>query len=562
MGGFMRGAIQPLSRLNATRMHLFAVAVFGLCIASNTGAQAKPPIAGPGPGPDSAPTAPLSASGGSTAPIGQDDSSVAYAVPRNAPAGNVEIVLPEPLLPSAVAMYQRILALQDAGDYASADQLITRLDDTTLVGPLLAARYLSPGYHASTAQLLAWYEQYNNQPEALDIFNMLAKRLPRSAVPLPPAVSLLPETTISSGPAARPVSAPDGVAWRRLFMLGLADWQRGDISDAGDVFIRCAQMPGISQDDAAAGAFWAARAALREEQPESYLNWLHQAASSSDTFYGMLAGRLLGQGFGPTGIAATLTEADITAVDATPDGHLAFALLQIGEADQAATALRGLWPDMQSNADLANAVMAVAARAGLADVTIGIAARLPSPVDEIAGARLPLPALHPTGGFTVDPALVYALARTESGFNTHAISPAGARGLMQLMPVTARYIGNTNGIAVSVNDPSQNLALGQAYLHFLGSQAGINNSLLPILAGYNAGPNAVTAWFGAGPAASDPLIFIENIPNNETRRFVRQVLADSWLYAEEIGLKPKSLDDLAEGNYPLLTFNTYADAAH
>jgi soluble lytic murein transglycosylase-like protein len=217
---------------------------------------------------------------------------------------------------------------------------------------------------------------------------------------------------------------------------------------------------------------------------------------------------------------------------------------------------------MQSNADLANAVMAVAARAGLADVTIGIAARLPSPVDEIAGARLPLPALHPTGGFTVDPALVYALARTESGFNTHAISPAGARGLMQLMPVTARYIGNTNGIAVSVNDPSQNLALGQAYLHFLGSQAGINNSLLPILAGYNAGPNAVTAWFGAGPAASDPLIFIENIPNNETRRFVRQVLADSWLYAEEIGLKPKSLDDLAEGNYPLLTFNTYADAAH
>jgi soluble lytic murein transglycosylase-like protein len=460
-------------------------------------------------------------------------------------------------------MYQRIIALQAAGDYAGADDLINRLDDTTLVGPILADRYLNPSYHATTAQLLDWYGQYNNQPEAVDIYNLLHRKLPRSAdAPLAPSVALLPETTITAGSAARPVSAPDSFAWHRLFMLGLADWQRGNYADAGSIFARCAQMDQITPDDAAGGAFWAARAALRQEQPEAYLNWLHQAAAAPDTFYGMLAGRLLGQGFGPTGISATLTEADITAVDAMPDGHLAFALLQIGDNAQAATALRALWPDMQSNADLANAVMAVAARAGLADVTIAIASSMPSPVDEIAGARLPLPALHPTGGFTVDPALVYALARTESGFDTHALSPAGARGLMQLMPVTARYIGRTNGINASVNDPSQNLALGQAYLHYLGEQAGVNNSLLPIIAGYNAGPNAVSAWFGNSDApGTDPLIFIETIPNNETRRFVRQVLADSWLYAEEIGLKPQSLDDLAAGNYPVLTFNSYADAA-
>jgi hypothetical protein len=59
---------------------------------------------------------------------------------------------------------------------------------------------------------------------------------------------------------------------------------------------------------------------------------------------------------------------------------------------------------------------------------------------------------------------------------------------------------------------------------------------------------------------SDPLLFIETIPNNETRRFVRQVLADSWLYAEEIGIKPKSLDAMAEGNFPKLDLN-YATAA-
>jgi soluble lytic murein transglycosylase-like protein len=51
---------------------------------------------------------------------------------------------------------------------------------------------------------------------------------------------------------------------------------------------------------------------------------------------------------------------------------------------------------------------------------------------------------------------------------------------------------------------------------------------------------------------SDPLVFLESIPNDETRRFIHQVLADSWIYAEEIGLRPASLDDLAQGNFPLL----------
>ena len=276
----------------------------------------------------------------------------------------------------------------------------------------------------------------------------------------------------------------------------------------------------------------------------------------------MLAGRLLGQGFGPTGIAATLTEADITAVDATPNGHLAFALLQVGEDDQAAMALRALWPDIQNNPDLGRSVMAVAARAGLVDVTIAIAGTLPNPVDEIAGARLPLPALHPEGGFTVDPALVYALTRTESGFDANAVSPVGARGLMQLMPVTASYVRREEGVGGSLSDPSDNLAMGQAYIRYLGEQAGINNNLLAILASYNAGPGAAAAWYGSLNDNSDPLLFIETIPNDETRRFVRQVLADSWLYAEEIGLRPNSLDALAEGNFPQLDLNVATASAN
>ncbi len=196
------------------------------------------------------------------------------------------------------------------------------------------------------------------------------------------------------------------------------------------------------------------------------------------------------------------------------------------------------------------------------DVTIAIAGTLPSPVDEIAGARLPLPALHPQGGFTIDPALVYALARTESGFDTNAVSRCGARGLMQLMPVTASYVRREEGVGGALSDPSDNLAVGQAYIRYLGEQTGINNNLLAILASYNAGPGAASAWYGSLQDNSDPLLFIETIPNDETRRFVRQVLADSWLYSEEIGLKPDSLDELAEGNFPQLNLNVYTASAN
>ncbi|MDD2703898.1 MAG: lytic transglycosylase domain-containing protein [Acidocella sp.] len=549
----MRGAPKTLSRLNVTRMAFATVSVFALGLAVPAKASAKSPDMGQGPGTTTPPNAPLSAINGD---------SVAYAVPRNAPSGNVEITLPQPLAPSDVAIYQRALQLQANSNYADADRMIGRLSDTTLVGSVLAARYLSDNYITKPAELSAWWAQYAGTPEASAIYKLMQHKMSAAALPPPPQVSLLPETTITPGAASMPVIAPDSAKWHHQFMAGLTAWERGDLTAAAAAFSATAQLPGISDDDRAASQFWAARAALRMQQPEQYLDWLHQAAWAGDTFYGMLAGRLLGQGFGPTGISATLTEADVTAVDATPQGHMAFELLQIGQTSQAASSLRALWPQIQSNPDLGRAVMAVAARAGLVDVTIAIAGTMSSPVDEIAGARLPLPAMHPNGGFTVDPALVYALARTESGFNANATSPCGARGLMQLMPQTAAAVRAQQGVRGSLSDPSANLALGQAYIRYLGQQPGIKNNLLAILASYNAGPGAASAWYSALQDDSDPLVFIETIPNDETRRYVRQVLADSWLYSEEIGLRPDSLDQLAEGNFPLLNTNVYTAASN
>ncbi|MDE2239531.1 MAG: lytic transglycosylase domain-containing protein [Rhodospirillales bacterium] len=539
----MRGAIKPLSRLNVTRAALAAMSVFAFSCMVSVQAKAKSLDMGQGTGTTTPPTPPAD---------GTNGESVAYAVPRNAPSGDVEVTLPQPLPPSDVAFYQRALQLQHDGEFTASNKMLARVSDSSLVGVVLAERYLSANYITKPAELTAWWAKYADEPEAPAIYGLMQHKLTRAKMPAPPNLSLLPEKTLTASGAAKPSLAPDSAAWRREFMAGLDEWKRNDLPAAADDFRNGAEMRGISEDDRAASAFWAARAALRQQQPDQYLNWLHQASWQADTFYGMLAGRLLGQGFGPTGIAATLTEADITAVDSVPDGHLAFEMLQVGLTDQAETALRALWPQMQSTPGLGRAVMAVAARAGLVNVTISIASTLPSPVDEIAGARLPLPAMHPEGGFSVDPALLYALARTESGFDAMAVSRVGARGLMQLMPATAATMRRAEDVTGSINDPSANLALGQAYLKYLGQQPGIQENLLAILASYNAGPGAASAWYSGIKDDSDPLLFIETIPNDETRRFVHQVLADSWLYAEEIGLKPRSLDTLAQGDFPIL----------
>ncbi len=539
----MRGAFKPLSRLNVTRAAFAALSVFAADCVVSASAFAKPPIGGQGPGTTTPPTMP------GTGPNGD---SVAYAVPRNAPPGGGEVALPQPLAPSDVTFYRRALQLQQQGQYAAADGMLARVADPGLTGVVLAMRYLSDHYISSPGELTAWWAKYANSPMAPAIYGLMRHKLSRAALPPKPALALLPEETLTAGAAAPANAAPDAAAWRRGFTTGLNAWQHDNLATAAAMFRQTAEMRGISDDDRAASAFWAARVALRQQQPEQYLDWLHQASWSQDTFYGILAGRLLGQGFGPTGIAATLTEADTAAVDSLPYGHLAFELLQIGLPDQAAQALRALWPQIQTMPGLGRSVMAVAATAGLVDVTIAIAGRIPDTGDELAGVRLPLPAMHPQGGFRLDPALIYALARTESGFDADAVSRVGARGLMQLMPQTAATMRQAEGVSGSLSEPSSNLALGQAYLNYLGEQPGIENNLLAILASYNAGPGAAASWYNAIKSDSDPLLFIETIPNDETRRFVHQVLADSWLYAQEIGLKPRSLDELAQGDFPIL----------
>ncbi len=195
--------------------------------------------------------------------------------------------------------------------------------------------------------------------------------------------------------------------------------------------------------------------------------------------------------------------------------------------------------------------MLVAQAAGLTDLASQIASILQAedgqPHDS---ARFPVPRLRPLGGFSVDPALVYALTRLESNFDPEAVSGVGAHGLMQLMPATAGYVtGHPDRFTSAPSrlaNPSVNLELGQRYVDYLAGNSNVEGDLIKLLASYNAGPNRVAGW----TPQSDPLLFMEAIPNEETRGFVHRALTYLWIYGRQLGLPSPSLDALAADVWP------------
>ncbi len=340
------------------------------------------------------------------------------------------------------------------------------------------------------------------------------------------------------------------------YAAGLAAWRLNRADLARPMFEAAWRAQGTTSALKAAAAFWAARAHLRIGDPPGYVPWMTRAAEERRTFYGLLARRTLGLGIGfaPGGREEreTLAQADIDAVEATPEGLRAFALLQTGQDSRAESELRRLWPAAQDKPALGRSIMLVAKAAGLT----GLAAQLADLVATADGrphetTRFPIPHLRPDGGFTVDPALVYAVARTESNFDATMTSSAGARGLMQIMPETASFIVGSSRAGGMLSDPEYNLYLGQRYVSYLATHEAVGGNLLRLLASYNSGPNGFAKWSGTLRDNGDPLLFIEAIPIDETRAYVPRVLTYTWIYAARMHLPASSLDELAAGAWPV-----------
>jgi soluble lytic murein transglycosylase-like protein len=212
----------------------------------------------------------------------------------------------------------------------------------------------------------------------------------------------------------------------------------------------------------------------------------------------------------------------------------------VGQPARAAAELWALW-QARTEPALDRALMLVAARVGVDRLAVEIAATMQ------ADRALPRARLRPRGGFTTDPAMIYALARAESNFDAALVSPAGALGLLQIKPETARFI--TQG-RPALHNPAINLAVGQQYIAWLAALDGVSGDLIRLLASYNAGPAALARVSIEIHDAGDPLLFIEAMPIAETRLFIERVLTYTWLYAARLRLPAPSLDELAAGDWP------------
>lgn len=294
------------------------------------------------------------------------------------------------------------------------------------------------------------------------------------------------------------------------------------------------------------GAYWSGRAyEALGNRPEAE-TWYRRAAEHSSAFYGQLAADRLGlptvPALPPDPVASP---EQLAAFEESELARVARALDRIGEDRRADLFLRQLARLAEGPAETA-LVSRLAAALDRRDMAIFAAKQLifdGITLYESGYPLLPLESADPR----VEPALVLGLIRRESEFRTDAVSAAGARGLMQLMPATAegvaRALGVSNSTARLTAEPAHNIRLGSHYLAEMIGRFG--GSYILATAAYNAGPGRVEDWLESRGdprrlSLEETIDWIESIPIYETRNYVQRVLEDAQVYRLRLGAAPQS----------------------
>jgi soluble lytic murein transglycosylase-like protein len=474
-------------------------------------------------------------------------------------------------------LYRRVFSAIDNSDWATVDATVPHIQDRRLVGHVRAARFLSPGADTPFADLRAWLDVYGDLPEADDIYQLADAERPKGAYLPRPHVGQPSDNDADAGinddmhstephtvagerafsrfyasddkaalaDATRAISALGDRATTSHWIAGLAAWRLGDLKEAGKHFTALAVSRSASGWLQAAGAYWAGRVDERSGGGAQAAKWFGSASRYPTTFYGMLAQRKLGLDISQEISAASLAASHLDTLAETPAGYRAIALLELGRRELAGRELEKI--DATGNPKLEEAVIVTAEAGHLNDFSSNLAERIARPADNTA-THYPIPRWQPRTGFHVDPALLYAVARQESGFHPNVVNPSGATGLMQLMPGTANQMAH--GRPASLLDPSTNLELGQRLISTLMQDPNIGENLMLLAAAYNRG--------SGNPARlqklldhDDPLMAVESISKTETRTFIKNVLANYWIYRARLGGDTSSLTELAEGRWPL-----------
>jgi soluble lytic murein transglycosylase len=338
-----------------------------------------------------------------------------------------------------------------------------------------------------------------------------------------------------------------GEAW---WTAGLAAWRLGDCLGAVDAFKNSAARAENAELRAAAH-YWQSRSLVRCRRPEEAAASLRLAAARDETLYGMLAAEQLGMKLPEQHGEADFTPTDWQRLRDNGNVRVAVALAEIGQDGLADEVLRH--QARIGSADQYQPLTRLARDLGLPATQLWMAYNAPSGGKPEPATRFPTPKWTPVGGWKVDPALVYAHALQESVFRTSVVSPAGARGLMQIMPAAAKDHAGTLGYTGDANDlnkPEVNLAFGQRHLDMLRSQSGTQGLLPKVMAAYNAGLAPISRWNSEVKDQGDPLLWIESVPYWETRGYVNIVMRNYWMYERQAGGPSESRAALAQGMWP------------
>lgn len=337
------------------------------------------------------------------------------------------------------------------------------------------------------------------------------------------------------------------------WVAGLTAWRRGDFENAEKYFRQVANHPRSIPTLQSSGAYWATRAMMKNGQYREVNEYLRRAALASPrSFYGILAQRALGWSIGHSWKRSVVERADMDAVLQTPGGRRAVALIQIGQMDLAEKELIKLYAEKRSlRKHLIAYAETIQEYPDLAVRLSGLTGEIETPDGD--SALYPFPNWKPTNGWQVDRALIYAFVRQESCFKNRAFSKAGARGVMQLMPQTARLMArrlNQKYQLSRLHRIPYNLMMGQELVRTLLEYRAIDGNLLMAIAAYNCGPRNTVKWQKRPDFVNDPLMFVEGIPSRETRGFVKKVMANYWIYRSLFNKDLSSIDDVLQGRYP------------
>lgn len=290
----------------------------------------------------------------------------------------------------------------------------------------------------------------------------------------------------------------------------------------------------------ARGAYWTGRAAEAMGEDEKAEKWYTIAANLPTAYYGQLAASRLGDGHGLLlPIQPAPSAQDIQAFQKNDLVRAIKILHSVDQPERMKYFILAL-NDYRDTAGWRTLAADLAATFGRPDVGITIAKRSSRRGDELIEAGYPSfkppPLRIRSPRFPLEVPLVLAMIRQESAFYVRAKSHANARGLMQILPRTARRVARTLNIRYSkqrlTSDPKYNMTLGQAYLAGLIDE--FDGSYVLALAGYNAGPSRARRWarqYGTPREKTiDTIDWIEMIPFNETRNYVQRVLENLQVY--------------------------------